>query len=146
MLTLLALALPGDLTAISRPVMNDLMILGIDRGGTSALHNVRIPVCRSRCCLFRCAICRSRLPHLSRFSVVGEVMSTSELVGSVVVIGSCLFIARREFIRARRPSSNGRSGGLIASHLLPAGVGLVKPTAGIHHLGRENSCQQLCFA
>ena len=39
------------------------------------------------------------------FLFVGEVMSTSELVGSVVVIASCLFIARREFVRARHPSS-----------------------------------------
>ena len=104
MLTLLALALPGDLTAISRPVMNDLLILGVIAAG--------LQLCITSAYRYAEAVVVSSMRYLQiplaafvAFLVVGEVMSTSELVGSVVVIGSCLFIARREFIRARRLSS-----------------------------------------
>ena len=104
MLTLLALALPGDLTAISRPVMNDLMILGVIAAG--------LQLCITSAYRYTEAVVVSSMRYLQiplaafvAFLVVGEVMSTSELVGSVVVIGSCLFIARREFVRARRLSS-----------------------------------------
>jgi len=43
------------------------------------------------------------------FLFVGEVMSTSELAGRVVVIGSWLLISSREFVRARRQPSGEES-------------------------------------
>ena len=103
-LTLLALTLPGDLTAISRPLMTDLMVLGIVAAG--------LQLCITSAYRFTEAVVISSMRYLQiplaafvAFLFVGEVMSTSELVGSVVVIASCLFIARREFVRARHPSS-----------------------------------------
>ena len=84
--------------------MNDLMILGVIAAG--------LQLCITSAYRYTEAVVVSSMRYLQiplaafvAFLVVGEVMSTSELVGSVVVIGSCLFIARREFVRARRLSS-----------------------------------------
>ena len=104
MLTLLAVALPGNLTSISKPVMTDLLILGVIAAGlqlsiTSAYRFTEAVVVSSMRYL------QIPLAAFVAFLFVGEVMSTSELAGSVVVICSCLFIARREFVRARRQPS-----------------------------------------
>ena len=103
-LTLLALTLPGDLTAISRPLMTDLMLLGVVAAG--------LQLCITSAYRFTEAVVISSMRYLQiplaafvAFLFVGEVMSAYELAGSVVVIASCLFIARREFVRARHPSS-----------------------------------------
>jgi S-adenosylmethionine uptake transporter len=43
------------------------------------------------------------LAAIVAFLMFGEVMSNVEIAGGAVVIGSCLFIAWREFVRARQP-------------------------------------------
>ena len=103
-LTLLALMLPGNLTAISKPLMFDMLILGVVAAG--------LQLCITSAYRFTEAVVVSSMRYLQiplaafvAFLFVGEVMSTSEIIGSVVVIGSCLFIARREFVKARRQSS-----------------------------------------
>ena len=84
--------------------MTDLMLLCVVAAG--------LQLCITSAYRFTEAVVISSMRYLQiplaafvAFLFVGEVMSASELTGSVVVIASCLFIARREFVRARHPSS-----------------------------------------
>ena len=84
--------------------MTDLMLLGVVAAG--------LQLCITSAYRFTEAVVISSMRYLQiplaafvAFLFVGEVMSAYELAGSVVVIASCLFIARREFVRARHPSS-----------------------------------------
>lgn len=102
MLTLLALLLPDVPMTVSQPVTFDLMMLGAVAAG--------LQLCITSAYKFSEAVVISSMRYLQiplaaivAFLLFGEVMSAIEIAGGAVVIGSCLFIAWREFVRARQP-------------------------------------------
>ena len=102
LLTLLAVLLPDVPMTVSQPVMVDLMMLGAVAAG--------LQLCITSAFKFSEAVVISSMRYLQiplaaivAFLMFGEVMSTVEIAGGAVVIGSCLFIAWREFVRARKP-------------------------------------------
>ncbi len=102
LLTLLAVLLPNVPMTVSQPVLVDLMLLGAVAAGlqlsiTSAYRYSEAVVISSMRYL------QIPLAALVAFMMFGEVMSVVEIAGGAVVIGSCLFIAWREFVRARHP-------------------------------------------
>ena len=104
LLTGLALLLPTVPMTVSQPVMFDLMMLGAVAAG--------LQLCITSAFKFSEAVVISSMRYMQiplaaivAFILFGEVMSPVENAGGGVVIGSCLFIAWREFVRARRPAS-----------------------------------------
>ena len=104
LLTGLALLLPTMPMTVSQPVMFDLMMLGAVAAG--------LQLCITSAFKFSEAVVISSMRYMQiplaaivAFILFGEVMSPVENAGGGVVIGSCLFIAWREFVRARRPAS-----------------------------------------
>ena len=102
LLTSLALLLPDVPMTVSQPVMFDLMMLGAVAAG--------LQLCVTSAYKFSEAVVISSMRYLQiplaaivAFLLFGEVMSAVEIAGGAVVIGSCLFIAWREFVRARQP-------------------------------------------
>ena len=102
LLTSLALLLPDVPMTVSQPVMFDLMMLGAVAAG--------LQLCVTSAYKFSEAVVISSMRYLQiplaaivAFLLFGEVMSAVEIAGGAVVIGSCLFIAWREFARARQP-------------------------------------------
>ena len=103
LLTGLALLLPTVPMTVSQPVMFDLMMLGAVAAG--------LQLCITSAFKFSEAVVISSMRYMQiplaaivAFILFGEVMSPVEIAGGGVVIGSCLFIAWREFVRARRPA------------------------------------------
>ena len=103
LLTSLALLLPDVPMTVSQPVMFDLMMLGAVAAG--------LQLCVTSAYKFSEAVVISSMRYMQiplaaivAFILFGEVMSPVEIAGGGVVIGSCLFIAWREFVRARRPA------------------------------------------
>lgn len=101
LLTSLALLLPDVPMTVSQPVMFDLMMLGAVAAG--------LQLCVTSAYKFSEAVVISSMRYLQiplaaivAFLLFGEVMSAVEIAGGAVVIGSCLFIAWREFVRARQ--------------------------------------------
>ena len=101
LLTLLAFMLPDVPMTVSKPVMFDLMILGAVAAG--------LQLCITSAYKFSEAVVISSMRYLQiplaaivAFLLFGEVMSAVEIAGGAVVTGSCLFIAWREFVRARQ--------------------------------------------
>jgi|GEM_PF-111647 len=104
LLTALAFLVPDVPMTVSQPVLVDLMCLGALAAGlqlsiTSAYKYAEAVVISSMRYL------QIPLAALVAFMIFGEVMSPVELAGGAVVIGSCLFIAWREFVRARQSRS-----------------------------------------
>jgi len=101
LLTMLAFLVPDVPMTVSQPVLFDLMLLGAVAAGlqlsiTSAYKYAEAVVISSMRYL------QIPLAALVAFMMFGEIMSAVEIAGGVVVIGSCLFIAWREFVRARQ--------------------------------------------
>lgn len=101
LLTSLALLLPDVPMTVSQLVMFDLMMLGAVAAG--------LQLCVTSAYKFSEAVVISSMRYLQiplaaivAFLLFGEVMSAVEIAGGAVVIGSCLFIAWREFVRARQ--------------------------------------------
>ena len=87
---------------VSQPVLFDLMLLGAVAAG--------LQLCITSAYKFSEAVVISSMRYLQiplaalvAFLLFAEVMSPVEIAGGVVVIASCLFIAWREFVRARQP-------------------------------------------
>ncbi|MGC6453363.1 MAG: DMT family transporter [Candidatus Puniceispirillaceae bacterium] len=104
LLTSLAFILPGDIMLVTRPVMIDLVILGVVAAAlqlsiTSAYRYAEAVVIASMRYL--------QIPAagLVAYLVFAEVMTITEIAGGVVVIASCLVIAWREMVRSRRLSA-----------------------------------------
>ena len=102
LLTSLAFLLPDVPMTVSQPVMFDLMVLGAVAAG--------LQLCITSAYKFSEAVVISSMRYLQiplaaivAFLLFGEVMTAVEIAGGAVVIGSCLFIAWREFVRARQP-------------------------------------------
>ena len=102
LLTSLAFLLPDVPMTVSQPVMFDLMVLGAVAAG--------LQLCITSAYKFSEAVVISSMRYLQiplaaivAFLLFGEVRSAVEIAGGAVVIGSCLFIAWREFVRARQP-------------------------------------------
>ena len=103
LLTSLAFLLPDVPMTVSRPVMFDLMLLGAVAAG--------LQLCITSAYKFSEAVVISSMRYLQiplaavvAYMLFGEIMSPVEIAGGGVVIGSCLFIAWREFVRARQPA------------------------------------------
>ena len=101
LLTMLAFLVPDVPMMVSQPVLYDLILLGAVAAGlqlsiTSAYKYAEAVVISSMRYL------QIPLAALVAFMMFGEIMSPVEIVGGVVVMGSCLFIAWREFVRARQ--------------------------------------------
>jgi len=103
LLTSLALVLPGNNVVVSQPVLFDLVLLG----AIAACLQISITSAYK----FSEAVVISSMRYLQipgaglvAYLIFGEVMTITEISGGVVVIASCLFIAWREMVRARRPS------------------------------------------
>lgn len=102
LLTSLAFLLPQVPMTVSQPVLFDLMLLGAVAAG--------LQLCITSAYKFSEAVVISSMRYLQiplaalvAFMLFGEVMSAVEIAGGCVVIASCLFIAWREFVRARQP-------------------------------------------
>ena len=102
LLTSLAFLLPDVPMTVSQPVLLDLMLLGVAAAG--------LQLCITSAYKFSEAVVISSMRYLQiplaaivAFMLFAEVMLPVEIAGGVVVIGSCLFIAWREFVRARQP-------------------------------------------
>ena len=103
LLTSLAFLLPDVPMTVSRPVMFDLMLLGAVAAG--------LQLCITSAYKFSEAVVISSMRYLQiplaaivAYMLFDEIMSPVEIAGGGVVIGSCLFIAWREFVRARQPA------------------------------------------
>ncbi|MGB1356614.1 MAG: DMT family transporter [Candidatus Puniceispirillaceae bacterium] len=102
LLTSLAFVLPDVPMTVSKPMMFDLMLLGAVAAG--------LQLCITSAYKFSEAVVISSMRYLQiplaaivAFMLFDEVMSSAEIAGGAVVIASCLFIAWREFVRARQP-------------------------------------------
>ena len=103
-LTCLAFALPGDLVRIDGDAFLDLLLLGVVAAG--------LQICITSAFRYSEAVVIATMRYLQipgaalvAWFIFGEVMTGFEILGGAVVVSSCLFIAWREFVRARTPSA-----------------------------------------
>lgn len=101
LLTTLAWLSPDVPMTVGQEVLVDLMLLGGVAAG--------LQLCITSAYKFSEAVVISSMRYLQiplaaivAFMLFGEVMSVAEIAGSAIVIASCLFIAWRELVRARR--------------------------------------------
>ena len=101
LLAILVTVLPNQLQSISRNVFIDLILLGVVGSAlqiaitTAYKHSEAIVVASMR-------YLQMPLSAVAGYFLFAEVMTSSEIIGAVVIILSCLVIAWREVIQMRK--------------------------------------------
>ena len=105
-LTSIVTILPDQLQAISQTVLIDLVFLGVIG---SALQIVMTTAYRHSDAVVVASMRYLQMPisGVVGYFLFAEVMSASEIIGALVIIGSCLVIAWRELVRSREVNQPG---------------------------------------
>jgi drug/metabolite transporter (DMT)-like permease len=105
-LTSIVTILPDQLQAISRTVLIDLVFLGVIG---SALQIVMTTAYRHSDAVVVASMRYLQMPisGVVGYFLFAEVMSATEIIGALVIIGSCLVIAWRELVRSREVNQPG---------------------------------------
>ena len=105
-LTSIVTILPDQLQAISQTVLIDLVFLGVIG---SALQIVMTTAYRHSDAVVVASMRYLQMPisGVVGYFLFAEVMSATEIVGALVIIGSCLVIAWRELVRSREVNQPG---------------------------------------
>ncbi|MGA1445001.1 MAG: DMT family transporter [Candidatus Puniceispirillaceae bacterium] len=105
-LTSIVTILPDQLQAISQTVLIDLMFLGVIG---SALQIVMTTAYRHSDAVVVASMRYLQMPisGVVGYFLFAEVMSATEIIGALVIIGSCLVIAWRELVRSREVNQPG---------------------------------------
>jgi len=100
------LILPDQLQAISQTVLIDLVFLGVIG---SALQIVMTTAYRHSDAVVVASMRYLQMPisGVVGYFLFAEVMSATEIIGALVIIGSCLVIAWRELVRSREVNQPG---------------------------------------
>ncbi|MBL6596392.1 MAG: DMT family transporter [Candidatus Puniceispirillum sp.] len=98
--------LPDQLQAISQTVLIDLVFLGVIG---SALQIVMTTAYRHSDAVVVASMRYLQMPisGVVGYFLFAEVMSATEIIGALVIIGSCLVIAWRELVRSREVNQPG---------------------------------------
>lgn len=99
-LTSIVTILPDQLQAISQTILIDLVFLGVIG---SALQIVMTTAYRHSDAVVVASMRYLQMPisGVVGYFLFAEVMSATEIIGALVIIGSCLVIAWRELVRSR---------------------------------------------
>ena len=105
-LTSIVTILPDQLQAISQTVLIDLVFLGVIG---SALQIVMTTAYRHSDAVVVASMRYLQMPisGVVGYFLFAEVMSATEIIGALVIIGSCLVIAWRELVRSREVNQPG---------------------------------------
>lgn len=105
-LTSIVTILPDQLQAISQTVLIDLVFLGVIG---SALQIVMTTAYRHSDAVVVASMRYLQMPisGVVGYFLFAEVMSATEIIGALVIIGSCLVIAWRELMRSREVNQPG---------------------------------------
>jgi drug/metabolite transporter (DMT)-like permease len=105
-LTSIVTILPDQLQAISQAVLIDLVFLGVIG---SALQIVMTTAYRHSDAVVVASMRYLQMPisGVVGYFLFAEVMSATEIIGALVIIGSCLVIAWRELVRSREVNQPG---------------------------------------
>tara|TARA_B100001057_G_C22767438_1_gene918216 strand:+ start:107 stop:952 length:846 start_codon:yes stop_codon:yes gene_type:complete len=105
-LSVIVLILPEQLYSISRAVMIDLILLGVIGAGLQIVLTTAYS--------YSDAVVVASMRYLQMpvsgavgYFVFAEVMSHGEIIGALIIIGSCLVIAWRELVRSREVNQPG---------------------------------------
>ncbi len=105
-LSTIVLMLPGQLYSISQVVMVDLILLGVIGAGlqivltTAYRHSDAVVVASMR-------YLQMPVSGVVGYFLFSEIMSQEEIIGALIIISSCLFIAWRELERSREVNQPG---------------------------------------
>lgn len=105
-LTSIVTILPDQLQAVSQTVLIDLVFLGVIG---SALQIVMTTAYRHSDAVVVASMRYLQMPisGVVGYFLFAEVMSATEIIGALVIIGSCLVIAWRELVRSREVNQPG---------------------------------------
>ena len=105
-LTSIVTILPDQLQVISQTVLIDLVFLGVIG---SALQIVMTTAYRHSDAVVVASMRYLQMPisGVVGYFLFAEVMSATEIIGALVIIGSCLVIAWRELVRSREVNQPG---------------------------------------
>ncbi|XDZ63216.1 DMT family transporter [Alphaproteobacteria bacterium LSUCC0396] len=105
-LTSIVTILPDQLQAISQTVLIDLVFIGVIG---SALQIVMTTAYRHSDAVVVASMRYLQMPisGVVGYFLFAEVMSATEIIGALVIIGSCLVIAWRELVRSREVNQPG---------------------------------------
>ena len=105
-LSVVVMILPNQLQAISQSVLIDLIVLGMIG---AALQIVMTTAYRYSDAVVVASMRYLQMPisGVVGYFIFAEVMSVSEIIGALVIIGSCLVIAWRELVRTREVNQPG---------------------------------------